>query len=71
VVAGPGWLARSWIPSATAWVISSSHSRSVGAAGALERSPGGGAGGVGSRAGDALEQAATNVQTIHRTMHRC
>jgi hypothetical protein len=63
--------AGSSIPSATAWVISSSHSRSLGAACA------GGAAGAGGRGRGAAgepgppEHAATTRQAIHRTMHRC
>jgi hypothetical protein len=59
------------IPSATAWVISSSHSGSLGAGGAVGAV--GAIGGGWGRAGEVAppEHAATASHAIHRTMHRC
>jgi hypothetical protein len=64
---------RSSMPSATAWVISSSHSRSVGATSAGVATGGIRAGCAGAldRPEHPPEHAATKSQAIVRTMHRC
>jgi hypothetical protein len=73
-VAGSARVAASSMPSATAWVISASHSRSVG--GASTVGAGAGASGAG-RAGaldpraHPLAHPATISHAIHRMMHRC
>jgi hypothetical protein len=79
VVRGPaGRAACSSMPSATAWVMSSSHSRSLapgapGGPGARCGPPVWATGIVRGRSGadDPPEHAATVSHTIHRTMHRC
>jgi len=67
--APPG--ARSSMPSSTARVISSSHSRSLGSACAAGGE--GSAGRAGGRAApvDPVEHAASRTHGSHRTMHRC